>query len=55
MIPQIYEYAIGLGKCDDVLVHFQTLKLRHAFRLVEAGITDKVTFNATAYVAISNG
>jgi len=41
-ILQIYEYAVGLGRHDDILVHFQTLKLLHAFRLVEAGIMDKV-------------
>ena len=41
-VVQIYEYALGLGKHEGTLVHFQTLKLLHAFRLVEAGIIDKV-------------
>ena len=41
-VLQIYEYALGLGKHEGTLVHFQTLKLLHAFRLVEAGIVDKV-------------
>ena len=46
---QIYEYAVGLGRHDDILVHFQTLKLLHAFRLIEAGITDKVEHAATEW------
>lgn len=43
-VLQIFEYALGLGKHEGTLVHFQTLKLLHAFRLVEAGIADKVNF-----------
>lgn len=40
---EVLEYALGLSKLDFSLPPFQTFKLLHIFKLVEAGLVKKVT------------
>ena len=39
---EVFEYALGLSKTDFSLPLFQTYKLLHVIKLVEAGLVEKV-------------
>ena len=39
---EVLEYALGLSKAEFLLPNFQTFKLIHVFKLIEAGLTKKV-------------
>ncbi|XP_019860577.1 PREDICTED: protein transport protein Sec16A-like [Amphimedon queenslandica] len=38
---EVLEFALGLSKAEFVLPNFQTFKLLHLFKLIEAGLTKK--------------